>query len=645
MIINKLILKNFRIFNGAHEFDFSNSKVVVIEGPNGHGKSTIFDAINWVLSGKIDRYTGSSEYQQFNYLINNTAYQGQSPYASVEIILRHDDKIITIKRLIRNSSVKLYINSVEYGLKEGQKVITKLLVKESRGELIEGLGVRNSKVDMSAFLASTTILSQEGLENFVRSDKPIERYAILERVLGLTRYGVDFREFLKKIEKGNEEKKVELEASKAGLIHEKEVLEAKYDQKKKHDNRLGKLNKDDLIRKVNGFFVNSENIKEPISITEVSEKELLLLKKAKEKNLTSIDQLKAINESIKRNYLIDVNSESVEINIKDSKKKSIDIKVKINKRIKGLKKIEIKEKELINTFEDVQKIRSIEEQIQKKVLKIEEVSSLKENILVKLLKKYNQEELNDIAIFDEKYEGWKYSLDQNNRMLELSESREKLKVIESKRGKNEQSLKELIIQRDMKTDKINELNLILNELRGKQTSKKESYINRLVNEIQEKILSSENVQSCMVCGTYFDTENELKETVRNQLKILSKDLDELDKQVREKELMKGSAISEKEEILKDIKKYETELNLLKSSGNEVNEKVAELLARIDLEIMEASDESFRVIINELESLVNKYQYKYNLAKEFKKVQNNIEKIVKDKNIFIEEKTIYFQEVV
>lgn len=49
----KMFIHNFRIFNGLYELDFNNKDLIIISGPNGNGKSTIFDSIQWCLTGKI----------------------------------------------------------------------------------------------------------------------------------------------------------------------------------------------------------------------------------------------------------------------------------------------------------------------------------------------------------------------------------------------------------------------------------------------------------------------------------------------------------------------------------------------------------------------------------------------------------------
>ena len=49
MVIKKLIINNFRSYYGKKEFIFSNHLNLIL-GSNGDGKTTFFDAINWVLT-------------------------------------------------------------------------------------------------------------------------------------------------------------------------------------------------------------------------------------------------------------------------------------------------------------------------------------------------------------------------------------------------------------------------------------------------------------------------------------------------------------------------------------------------------------------------------------------------------------------
>ena len=74
MKINKIDLENFRIYRGITNINLNGKKLVIIVGPNGNGKSAIYDAIEWCLTGRIGRYSKSKE-KQFNYVVNNEEYK------------------------------------------------------------------------------------------------------------------------------------------------------------------------------------------------------------------------------------------------------------------------------------------------------------------------------------------------------------------------------------------------------------------------------------------------------------------------------------------------------------------------------------------------------------------------------------------
>ena len=67
MIIKKLILHNFGIYEGTNEFVFdSNKKVVLIGGMNGRGKTTILEAVLLVLYGKNSFAYTESKLQSYS---------------------------------------------------------------------------------------------------------------------------------------------------------------------------------------------------------------------------------------------------------------------------------------------------------------------------------------------------------------------------------------------------------------------------------------------------------------------------------------------------------------------------------------------------------------------------------------------------
>lgn len=55
MKINKLYIKNFKVFEEV-TIDFTNKNLTILDGPNGFGKTTIYDAIELLITGQIRRY-------------------------------------------------------------------------------------------------------------------------------------------------------------------------------------------------------------------------------------------------------------------------------------------------------------------------------------------------------------------------------------------------------------------------------------------------------------------------------------------------------------------------------------------------------------------------------------------------------------
>ena len=53
MRIKQLEVENFRVFLKKEIFDFSNADLILCDAPNGSGKTTMLDAIEWCLTGKI----------------------------------------------------------------------------------------------------------------------------------------------------------------------------------------------------------------------------------------------------------------------------------------------------------------------------------------------------------------------------------------------------------------------------------------------------------------------------------------------------------------------------------------------------------------------------------------------------------------
>lgn len=57
MKIKSVEIENFKLFGGKFDEieNISNANLILFNGPNGYGKTTVFDAIELALTGEIKR--------------------------------------------------------------------------------------------------------------------------------------------------------------------------------------------------------------------------------------------------------------------------------------------------------------------------------------------------------------------------------------------------------------------------------------------------------------------------------------------------------------------------------------------------------------------------------------------------------------
>ena len=76
MYLEKIVMTDFMPYIGTQEVDFTvseNAPIILIEGENNRGKSSLFTAIRWCLYGRaLDR---SSKIVSQENLLNDNAYE------------------------------------------------------------------------------------------------------------------------------------------------------------------------------------------------------------------------------------------------------------------------------------------------------------------------------------------------------------------------------------------------------------------------------------------------------------------------------------------------------------------------------------------------------------------------------------------
>jgi exonuclease SbcC len=96
--IEKLRITNFKIYKD-HTFDFQDNSLVVFDGPNGFGKSSIYDAIELIFTSKIRRYD-----QLNDFLNDGREKKKENPFLYIEA---EENAEITVR-------IQFAINDITY---------------------------------------------------------------------------------------------------------------------------------------------------------------------------------------------------------------------------------------------------------------------------------------------------------------------------------------------------------------------------------------------------------------------------------------------------------------------------------------------------------------------------------------------------
>lgn len=310
--LNQVKIKNFRNFQGEHKFDFFKG-ITIFLGDNGNGKSSIFDAIQWCISGKIARFGNNSTESLRNILINNKADD-----CFVEMLFSNNLKL---KRSIsRNSNITVSCQDENGRIVRGEENV-KGCVNEAFKKL------QNSNFDFQESLKAS-LLAQDQVLNLIANDGPKDRYRSISSILGMdeiTNLKQNFEKVRNLIEnkisdkrKSEKECEEEIESQKSKLKKYKElniekISEFNFDDKQNEKIRLMKekdqikntLDNFNLLQvKIGGIIQNLNLITETINTIDFDIKRL---KSEKE-------------EIIKDCALIDSDFEQNEKNIEQAEK-------------------------------------------------------------------------------------------------------------------------------------------------------------------------------------------------------------------------------------------------------------------------------------------------------------------------------------
>jgi DNA repair protein SbcC/Rad50 len=576
------------------------------------------------------------EYQEFNYLINDLSFRQIPVTTKVEIWLKNNDGVLKVARTIRKTrgatTVKVYINEKEYGVREGAEKIRELLVRVNDDGLVGQDKEQN--MDFARFFSSSQLLSQDQLRAFVQDTNPKERFRLLENLLGLKKYGVQFREYL------NEANEV--------ISKKYQSIKEDLEKKRKHQIKISaRLQSKIEIMEETGEISESELIKEINKIVQNFAKEIPSVSKFEVLNESCKDELVKIRNNINRlkeSYddnlnllqesahlfslsILDYESEKEKLN-KNLNKLNFKVKSRLNSIDKANNKIVILEsfKKARNEYKSLlEKITNL--RVKKEELRSEEIRILNHQAI-----KMIEEKFLDFNEFQNKYESFEHNMKILVQIEEIKECEERIKNINKYKENLIIDINNLVKQESLLKTKLRDLNDKLLKIEQIREKKHNEQINLIIDEVQRHLLSDYSNKQCRVCGTDFETFDKLQEKIRIQMEKEKKKRSEIEQMYVEQASKTKIAENELATITHKLQVLRKELEEANKKLNEASLQLENLKIKIDEDwTNNLNYEEVKRKKVEHEDFINRFKLSYSLIKNLeqnRKNQNDIEKEIR-----------------
>ncbi len=187
MFFKKIEIHGFKSFCHRTIISFDKALTIIV-GPNGCGKSNIFDGIRWVLGEQSAKSLRGG--RMGDVIFNGSATQRPMGFAKVSLTVMNERKILPIdfseiditRRLFTNGESTYLLNKKACRLKD----ITELLM------------------DTGAGTSAYSIMEQGKVDQII-SSKPLERRVIFEEAAGITKYKAKKEEAQRKLQRTEED--------------------------------------------------------------------------------------------------------------------------------------------------------------------------------------------------------------------------------------------------------------------------------------------------------------------------------------------------------------------------------------------------------------------------------------------------------
>lgn len=229
MRIEAITIEAFRGFQKKHRFVFPNADVLLLNGPNGFGKTSFFDAIEWGLTGRIYRFEDDAERKQYRFIGNHFS-DPTKPSVIIELKDRDNNQIhitrigtagLTSKTDSGSGLLKVSINGTQVPVELAEQKLYSLVVKDEW----------QNHVDINKSLFLTHLLCQERMNSILRGMKESERYDSLSALFGTDQFQ-RYRQLFQETKKKLEERQMNATHRKLLLSKQLETIEIDYSRLK-----------------------------------------------------------------------------------------------------------------------------------------------------------------------------------------------------------------------------------------------------------------------------------------------------------------------------------------------------------------------------------------------------------------------------
>lgn len=181
--LNRITFKNFKIFGDKpYTINFENYRLVLLDGPNGYGKTSVFDGIELALTGNLTRLVSLEGRQNPADVV--VAHQGKG---HVEIELEFKDS---------DSKVKIFKRQMKRSVPNSSKKISRFAELWELYEIVDGQLVTSSQLALDQYFDSKDFkrdfllfhyVQQEETSRFLKGNNETQRAEELAQLFGNTR--------------------------------------------------------------------------------------------------------------------------------------------------------------------------------------------------------------------------------------------------------------------------------------------------------------------------------------------------------------------------------------------------------------------------------------------------------------------------